>query len=73
MIRSNWTGGKKREESILMALKASANDRRAEMIERIAELVKLESLSGNKNAVDRAVSLVAGGCESEQERVKLQR
>jgi len=63
----------KGEESMLMSLQASATDRQAEMIQRIAELVSVESPSSDKNAVDRAVSLVAGWCESEQGRVKLHR
>lgn len=58
---------------MLMSLHASAAARQAEMIRRIGELVSVESPSSNKSAVDRAVSLVAGWCESEQGRVKLHR
>jgi glutamate carboxypeptidase len=43
------------------------------MIQNISELVSIESPSSNKVAVDRAVSLVASWCESEQGRVKLHR
>ncbi|MGA7340695.1 MAG: M20 family metallopeptidase [Terracidiphilus sp.] len=43
------------------------------MIQRTSELVKVESPSEDKAAVDRAVELVAGWCESEQGRVRLHR
>lgn len=65
--------GVKREDSMLMRLQASAAERQTEMIRRIAELVSVESPSSNKAAVDRATSLVADWCESEQGRVKLHR
>jgi len=61
------------EESMLMSLQASAAERQAEMIQKISELVGMESPSSSKIAVDRAVSLTAGWCESEQGRVKLHR
>jgi glutamate carboxypeptidase len=61
------------EKSLLTSLKTSAADRQTEMIQRISELVRMESPSGNKIAVDRAVAKVAGWCESEQGRVKLHR
>jgi glutamate carboxypeptidase len=43
------------------------------MIHAIAELVKIESPSGDKTAVDRAVELFAGWCETEQGRIRLHR
>lgn len=58
---------------MLMSLRAAAASRQAEMIQRISELVSAESPSSNKGAVDRAVSLVAGWCESQRGRVKLHR
>ena len=58
---------------MLMSLQASAADRQAEMIQKISELVNIESPSSNKIAVDRTVSLVGSWCESEQGRVKLHR
>jgi glutamate carboxypeptidase len=58
---------------MLMSLQVSAADRQAEMIEKISELVSIESPSSNKIAVDRTVSLVGSWCESEQGRVKLHR
>jgi glutamate carboxypeptidase len=72
-MKSEHAIGKKCEESMVMSLKASAADRQPEMIQKISALVKIESPSSNKTAVDRAVSLVAGWCESEQGRVKLHR
>jgi glutamate carboxypeptidase len=61
------------EESMLMSLQTSAADRQAEMIQKISELVSIESPSNNKTGVDCAVSLVTGWCESEQGRIKLHR
>lgn len=72
-LKSARTGAAEREGSILESLRASAADRQAEMIQKIAELVSIESPSNSKDGVDRAVSLVAGWCESEQGRVKLHR
>lgn len=72
-VKSGRAMGKQWEGSMLMRLKASAADRQAEMIQKISDLVGLESPSSNKAAVDRTVSLVAGWCESEQGRVKLYR
>ena len=63
----------KAEESMLMSLHATAVSRQPEIIQRIGKLVSVESPSSNKSAVDRAVSLVAGWCESEQGRVKVHR
>jgi glutamate carboxypeptidase len=63
----------KLEKSMLMSLQNSAAGAQAEMIQKISELVSVESPSSNKIAVDRAVSLVAGWCEGEQGRVKLHR
>ena len=64
---------RKSEKSMPMSLHASAVSRQAEMIQKIGKLVSVESPSSNKSAVDRAVSLVAGWCESEQGRIKLHR
>jgi glutamate carboxypeptidase len=66
-MREKW------EESMLMSLQNSAADLQAEMLQKISELVGVESPSSDKIAVDRAVALVAGWCESEQGRVKLHR
>jgi glutamate carboxypeptidase len=72
-MKSERAIGKKCEQSTVMSLKDSAAGRQPEMIQKISALVKIESPSSNKTAVDRAVSLVAGWCESEQGRVKLHR
>jgi glutamate carboxypeptidase len=72
-MRSERAIGAQPEESLLISLQASAAVRQPEMIQKISELVSIESPSSNKIAVDRAVSLVAGWCESEQGRVKLHR
>jgi glutamate carboxypeptidase len=72
-MKSERAIGDKCQESLLMLLQAAAADRQAAMVRKISELVSIESPSGNKSAVDRAVSLVAGWCESEQGRVKLHR
>jgi glutamate carboxypeptidase len=72
-MKSERAIGDKCEESLLMSLQASAADRQAAMIQKISELVSIESPSSNKAAVDRVVSLVAGWCESERGRVKLHR
>jgi glutamate carboxypeptidase len=58
---------------LIAALQSSAADRRAEMLRMLSDLVGVESPSSDKSAVDRAVALVAGWCESAQGRVKLHR
>lgn len=73
------TAGKRRgieaskEASIVQELRDRIEERQPRMVRMLAELVRVESPSGDKAAVDRAVALVAGWCEKIEGRVKLHR
>jgi glutamate carboxypeptidase len=69
----NRSSGSEIQHLLLQQLRKWVEKNQPRMLRMLSELVHIESPSSDKAAVDRAVALVAGWCESLHGRVKIHR